>query len=96
MPDSAGSSRPYLFTMVNNMNVDGQRNVRVRHAYAEAQRQTESGRVEEQTPERIVEAQLELEAMERLALYWGEMSEAREQGSRRALPFLGRHASRHR
>ena len=63
MSDSAGSSRSYLFTMVNNMVVDGKRKLRVRHAYAAAQRETESERVEEHTPERIVEAQFELEAM---------------------------------
>ena len=63
MSDSTGSSRSYLLTMANNMVVDRQRRSRVRHAYAAEQRQIEHERVEERTPERIVAAQLELEAI---------------------------------
>ena len=63
MSDSTGSSRSYLLTMANNMVVDRQRRSRVRHAYAAEQRQIERERVEERTPERIVAAQLELEAI---------------------------------
>lgn len=63
MSDSTGSSRSYLLTMANNMIVDRQRRSRVRHAYAAEQREIEHERVEERTPERIVAAQLELEAI---------------------------------
>lgn len=63
MSDSTGSGRSYLLTMVNNMIVDGRRKARVRRAYATAQREIEPGQIEEHTPERIVAAQLELEAM---------------------------------
>ena len=63
MSDSTGSGRSYLLTMANNMIVDAKRKFRVRHAYAATQREIESERIEEQTPERIVAAQLELEAM---------------------------------
>ena len=63
MSDSTGSSRSYLLTMANNMIVDRQRKVQVRNAYAAAQREIESERIDERTPERIVAAQLELEAM---------------------------------
>ena len=63
MSDSTGSSRSYLLTMANNMVVDRQRRLRVRRAYAAEQRASEIERVEERTPERIVAAQLELEAI---------------------------------
>ena len=63
MSDSTGSSRSYLLTMANNMIVDGQRRSRVRRAYAAEQQEIEHERVEERTPERIVAAQLELEAI---------------------------------
>ena len=63
MSDSTGSGRSYLLTMVNNMIVDGKRKSRVRDAYAAIQRQIEPERIEEHSPERIVAAQLELEAM---------------------------------
>lgn len=63
MSDSTGSSRSYLLTMANNMIVDGQRKSQVRNAYAAAQRAIENERMDERTPERIVAAQLELEAM---------------------------------
>ena len=63
MSDSTGSSRSYLLTMANNMIVDRQRKLQVRNAYAAAQREIESEQIDERTPERIVAAQLELEAM---------------------------------
>lgn len=63
MSDSTGSSRSYLLTMANNMIVDRQRRSRVRRAYAAEQREIGHERVEERTPERIVAAQLELEAV---------------------------------
>lgn len=63
MSDSTGSSRSYLLTMANNMIVDRQRRLRVRRAYAAEQRASERERVEARTPERIVAAQLELEAI---------------------------------
>ena len=63
MSDSTGSSRSYLLTMANNMVVDRQRRLRVRRAYAAEQRASEIEQVEERTPERIVAAQLELEAI---------------------------------
>ena len=63
MSDSTGSSRSYLLTMANNMIVDRQRRERIRRAYAAERREIEHERVEERTPERIVAAQLELEAV---------------------------------
>ena len=63
MSDSTGSSRSYLLTMANNMLVDRQRNLRVRSAYSAAQREIERDRMDERTPERIVAAQLELQAI---------------------------------
>ena len=63
MSDSTGSSRSYLLTMANNMIVDRQRRLRVRRAYAAEQRASERERVEARTPERIVAAQMELEAI---------------------------------
>lgn len=63
MSDSTGSSRSYLLTMANNMLVDRQRNLRVRSAYSAAQREIERDRMDELTPERIVAAQLELQAI---------------------------------
>ena len=63
MTDASGSVRSFLLTMTNNLFVDRQRKRRVRNAHAEAQREVEAERVEERTPERIVAAQLELEAI---------------------------------
>ena len=61
MSDATGSNRSYLLTMANNLLVNRQRKRKLRSAYA----QREAGReqAEERTPERIVAAQLELEAM---------------------------------
>ena len=63
MSARTGSNRSYLLTMANNMIVDRQRKAQVRKAYLAEQRETELGRTDERTPERIVAAQLELEAM---------------------------------
>ena len=63
MSDSTGSSRSYLLTMANNMIVDMQRRAQVRNAYAAAQQAVEHEGMDELTPERIIAAQLELEAV---------------------------------
>lgn len=63
MTDASGSVRSFLLTMTNNLIVDRQRKRQVRIAYAQTQREIEGERVEERTPERIVAAQLELEAI---------------------------------
>jgi len=63
MSARTGSNRSYLLTMANNMIVDGQRKSQVRKAYLAEQREIEPRRMDERTPERIVAAQLELEAM---------------------------------
>ena len=61
--DSIRNIRSYLLTMTNNLLVDRQRRRRVRNDYADAQRSLDVKQVEERTPERIVAAQLELEAI---------------------------------
>lgn len=63
MSARTGSNRSYLLTMANNMIVDRQRKSQVRKAYRAEQREIEPRRMDERTPERIVAAQLELEAM---------------------------------
>ena len=63
MSDATGSNRSYLLTMANNLIVDRQRRLRVRADYAAAQREIASEQMDEHTPERIVAAQLELEAI---------------------------------
>ncbi len=63
MSDSTGSNRSYLLTMANNMIVDMQRKAQVRSAYSATQQEIERARMDERTPERIVAAQLELEAL---------------------------------
>ena len=68
MTDAAGSVRSYLLTMANNLIVDRQRKRQVRYAYADTQREIEGERMEERTPERIVAAQLELEAIRAVIL----------------------------
>ena len=68
MSDSTGSSRTYLLTMANNMMVDTQRKLRVRNAYATAQLEIERNRMDEHSPERIVAAQQELEAIKAIIL----------------------------
>ena len=68
MSASAGSNRSYLLTMANNMIVDLQRKSTVRKAYSVAQEALESGAVDERTPEQIVTAQMELEAIKGVIL----------------------------
>ena len=63
MSERTGSNRSYLLTMANNMLVDKVRKSQVRSAYMAEQRETGLERTDERTPERIVAAQLELEAM---------------------------------
>ena len=63
MDAATGSNRAYLLTMANNLIVDRQRNRQIRKAYAAAQQEIEREGREERTPERILAAQLELEAM---------------------------------
>ena len=63
MDAATGSNRAYLLTMANNLIVDRQRNRQIREAYAAAQQEIERECREERTPERILAAQLELEAM---------------------------------
>ena len=62
MAAATGSNRSYFLTMANGLIVDRWRKRRVRNAYASAQREIEADRIDERTPERIVAAQLELEA----------------------------------
>lgn len=68
MSDSSGSNRSYLLTMANNMLANKHRKLRVRRAYSAVQLAVESERTEEHSPERIVEAQLELEAIKAVIL----------------------------
>ena len=63
MSGSTGSNRSFLLTMANNMIVDRQRKQNVRRAYAATQMRIERERMDEHSPERIVAAQLELEAI---------------------------------
>ena len=68
MSESTGSNRAYLLTMANNLAVDRQRRSTRRKAYKAAQRGLERERMDERTPEEIVAAQLELEAMKAVIL----------------------------
>ena len=63
MSRARGSNRSYLLTMANNMIVDVQRESRVRKAYYSRQKELASEAIDERTPEEIVSARLELEAM---------------------------------
>lgn len=63
MSESTGSNRSYLLTMANNHLINRRRKHKLHSDYAAAQRGNEQERVDERTPERIVAAQLELEAM---------------------------------
>ena len=63
MSDSTGSNRSYLLTMANNMVVGRLRKLQTHSAYLAVQRGREHGQSDQRTPERIVAAQLELEAM---------------------------------
>lgn len=68
MSAATGSNRSYLLTMANGLMVDRRRKRRVRAAYAEAQRKVGDEQIDERTPERIVAAQLELEAYKAVIL----------------------------
>ena len=68
MADSTGSSRSYLLTMANGLMVDRWRKEQVRNAHADAVRDVEQGPTDELSPERIVAAQLELEAIKAVIL----------------------------
>jgi len=68
MADSTGSSRSYLLTMANGLMVDRWRKEQVRNAYAEAVRDVDQGHTDEHSPERIVAAQMELEAIKAVIL----------------------------
>ena len=68
MTAETGSNRAYLLSMASGLISDGRRRRRVRTAYAEAQEQFDSERVDERTPERVVAAQLELEAVRAVIL----------------------------
>ena len=63
MSDSTGSNRSYLLTMANNHLVNRRRRQKLHSDYAAARRGIDNEHVDERTPERIVAAQLELEAM---------------------------------
>ena len=63
MSDSTGSSRSYVLTMANNLLVNRQRKRQLRNAYAAALQEIDGEQMDERTPERIVAAQLDLEAM---------------------------------
>ena len=68
MSESTGSNRTYLRLMANNLFVDQQRKLHVRGRYLAAQRDIERERFDDRTPERIVAAQLELEAIKAVIL----------------------------
>ena len=68
MTDATGSVRSYLLTMANNLIVDRHRKQQVRKAYAGAQRELEREPRDEHSPERIVAAQMELEAIREVIL----------------------------
>lgn len=68
MTAEMGSNRAYLLSMASGLISDRWRKQRVRTAYAFAQGEIDSERVDERTPERVVAAQLELEAMRAVIL----------------------------
>jgi len=68
MSESTGSNRTYLRLMANHLFVDHQRKMHVRGRYSAAQREIERERFDDRTPERIVAAQLELEAIKAVIL----------------------------
>ena len=68
MTAATGSNRSYLMSMASGLISDRRRKRQVRTAYAEAQEEIDSERVDERTPERIVAAQLELEAVRAVIL----------------------------
>ena len=74
MSAATGSNRSYLLTMASGLDVDQQRKWHLQEAYDKAQREVEAEKTDERTPERIVAAQLELEALKtvlmRMPLNW--------------------------
>lgn len=68
MADATGSSRAYLLAMANSLMVDRRRDQQMREAHAAAQQAIERERSDERTPERIVAAQLEAEAVRAVIL----------------------------
>lgn len=66
MTDATGSVRSYLLTMANNLIVDQERKRQVRDAYAA--REIDGEPTDERSPEQIVAAQLELEAIRAVIL----------------------------
>ncbi len=68
MSRSTGSNRAYLLTMANNLAVDRQRKSARAKAYYAEQLGLERERRDERTPEEIVAAQLQLEAMKAVIL----------------------------
>lgn len=74
MSAATGSNRSYLLTVANGLIVDHRRKQQRRNAYTAVQWEIESARIDELTPERIVAAQLELEAFKavilKMPLHW--------------------------
>ena len=68
MADSTGSNRSYLLSMANGLMVDRWRKQQVRDAYREDQSEIGQGDVDTRSPEQIVAAQLELEAIKAVIL----------------------------
>ena len=68
LPAEPGSNRAYLLSRASGLISDRWRKRRVRAAYAAAQGEIDSERVDERTPERVVAAQLELEAIRAVIL----------------------------
>lgn len=68
MAESTGSSRAYLLTMANGLMVDRWRKQQVRDAYREERSEIGQGDVDTRSPEQIVAAQLELEAIKAVIL----------------------------
>lgn len=68
LPESTQRMRSYLLTMTNNLIVDRKRKSQVRNAFVAAQMGIEAEQLDELSPERIVAAQLELEAIRSVIL----------------------------
>ena len=68
MTAETGSNRAYLKSMASGLISDQWRKQRVRTAYAYTQEEIDSERLDERTPERVVAAQLELEAIREVIL----------------------------
>ena len=74
MSAASGSNRSYLLTMANGLIVDHRRKQKRRRAYAAEQQELKGEWIDQRTPERIVAAQLELEAFKavllKMPLHW--------------------------